>query len=71
MIQAINLSKSFGKKLVLDEVSFDVGEDEVVALVGNNGSGKTTLFNLIVGNINPSRGSILVGGNDAINKKST
>lgn len=70
MIQAINLSKSFGKKLVLDEVSFDVGEDEVVALVGNNGSGKTTLFNLIVGNINPSRGSILVGGNDAINKKS-
>jgi ATPase subunit of ABC transporter with duplicated ATPase domains len=49
-------------RLLLDDVSFRVGEGSTVALVGPNGSGKTTLLRLIAGELQPDAGTISVGG---------
>ena len=58
ILQVKNISKSFGKLKVLDNVSFDVSEGEYLALIGKNGAGKTTLLNLLLGLSYPDSGSI-------------
>ncbi len=62
-----NVSKSFFTKLgeleVLKNVSLDVNEGEIIAIVGPSGSGKSTILNLISGLIKPSEGEINVKGN--------
>ena len=59
-----NLSKSFGGFLALNNVSFQIGRDEIVGLVGPNGSGKTTLLHLILGILKPDTGRIRIEGKD-------
>jgi branched-chain amino acid transport system ATP-binding protein len=54
-----NLSKSFGGVRAVDNVSFDVGEGEFLALIGPNGAGKSTCFNMINGQLAPDSGDIL------------
>ena len=49
MIRVENLTKSFGDRLILDEVGFTLSAKERVGLVGQNGHGKTTLFQIING----------------------
>lgn len=44
LLEISNLTKVFGDKTVLDIHSFNIGNGEIVGLVGNNGAGKTTLF---------------------------
>tara|TARA_B100000945_G_scaffold319393_1_gene326501 strand:- start:929 stop:1567 length:639 start_codon:yes stop_codon:yes gene_type:complete len=58
ILQVKNISKSFGKLKVLNNVSFDVSEGEYLALIGKNGAGKTTLLNLLLGLSYPDSGSI-------------
>ena len=58
MLQVRGLSKSYGSALVLDDVSFDIGERDRVALVGANGVGKSTLLRIILGELEPDRGSV-------------
>ena len=53
-----NLSKAFGGVHAVDNVSFDVGEGEFLALIGPNGAGKSTCFNMINGQLRPDRGDI-------------
>ncbi|HOO53344.1 MAG TPA: ABC transporter ATP-binding protein [Methanothrix sp.] len=53
-----NLSKHFDGNLVLNNVSLQLEEKELVALIGPNGSGKTTLFNIVTGFIKPDHGGI-------------
>src|SRR2546430_15951438 len=55
---ARNLSKAFGGVHAVENVSFDVGEGEFLALIGPNGAGKSTCFNLINGQLAPDRGDI-------------
>lgn len=55
---------AMGSRPVLDDVSVDVGEQEVVAVVGESGCGKTTLGKLIGGVFHPSGGRIVFGGRD-------
>jgi lipopolysaccharide export system ATP-binding protein len=66
-LRAINLVKSYRGRRVVDEISLDVGEREVVGLLGPNGAGKTTTFYLIVGLIRPEKGNIFFQEEDISN----
>ena len=53
-----NVVKSYGKKIVVDEVSFNVRRGEVLGLLGPNGAGKTTIIRMIMGINAPDSGNI-------------
>ena len=63
-ISVEHLSKSFGKQLVLDDISFSIEPGQMVALVGRSGSGKSTLANLIPRFYQHQQGNILIDGVD-------
>src|SRR3989339_1755767 len=63
MLQINNVSLSFGQQTIFDDVSFTVHSGERIGLVGRNGSGKTTLFKLIMGEIEPDCGRIVLPKN--------
>ncbi len=64
VLQLSQLSKNFGGLAAVNEVSFTVGEGEIVGLIGPNGAGKTTLFNIINGYYPPSAGRVVYAGRD-------
>jgi branched-chain amino acid transport system ATP-binding protein len=53
-----NLSRHFGAITAVDDVSFDVHEGEILGIIGPNGSGKSTLFNCVLGQLQPSAGTV-------------
>lgn len=57
-----NLTKSYGKKTALTNISLEVGRGKIVGLLGPNGSGKTTLIKLISGLLCPTEGELTVSG---------
>jgi len=59
-----HLVKSYGNRCVVDDVSLDVGQGEIVGLLGANGAGKTTTFYMAVGLERPHRGEIFLNGRD-------
>jgi branched-chain amino acid transport system ATP-binding protein len=62
MLEIRNLSKSFGGVHAVQDVSFTIKEGSIHSVIGPNGAGKTTLFNLITGVYTPTRGEILLRG---------
>ncbi len=68
IVEVKNLNKSYrrGSEIVpvLDDINFDIGQGEFLALMGPSGSGKSTLLNLIAGIDKPDSGSIEIGGID-------
>ena len=64
ILDARDVVVSFGGVRALDGVSVQVHAGEVLSIIGPNGAGKTTLFNVISGNIKPTRGAVYVGGRD-------
>jgi lipopolysaccharide export system ATP-binding protein len=60
MIKLERLSLSFGKRKILDNISFSVKKGQILGLLGPNGVGKSTIFNLITGLIKPNYGSIII-----------
>jgi ABC-2 type transport system ATP-binding protein len=54
------LSKRYGEKVAVDNISFHVGQNEIVGLLGPNGAGKTTTISMILGVLQPSSGKILI-----------
>ncbi|WP_372762247.1 ABC transporter ATP-binding protein [Pseudoalteromonas sp.] len=62
LITASGLTKSYGAKRALDNVSFEINAGAPVALVGPNGAGKTTLFSVLCGYIAPTKGQIEILG---------
>jgi ABC-type Fe3+/spermidine/putrescine transport system ATPase subunit len=60
----VGLSKHFGKTSVLENISFDVAEGEVLVLLGASGSGKTTILRIIAGLEMPLKGKVILHGKD-------
>lgn len=64
VLSARNLVKKYKKRTVVNGVSLDVAQGEIVGLLGPNGAGKTTTFYMIVGMIKPNKGQIFLGDLD-------
>ena len=64
MIEIKNLEKKYGKRTILEDVSFTIKKNEVTCLTGMNGTGKTTLMNCIMGLAPLNNGSITIDGQD-------
>ena len=58
MIIINNLSKNYGKKVLFEDISLNINRGEKIGLIGSNGAGKTTLFQLLLGDAEPSSGTI-------------
>ncbi|WP_338724011.1 energy-dependent translational throttle protein EttA [Devosia sp. XK-2] len=63
VITVENLSKSFGDRLLIDDLSFKLPPGGIVGIIGPNGAGKTTLFKMLTGQEKPDSGSITVAEN--------
>ncbi len=63
-LRAENITKTYGKKTVVRDISLDLENGEVVGLLGPNGAGKTTTFYMLVGIINPTKGRIFLNEQD-------
>lgn len=61
VIEAINVSKAFGDKLLYENLNFSLPQGGIVGIIGPNGAGKTTLFKLITGKLKPDVGTFEVG----------
>jgi ATPase subunit of ABC transporter with duplicated ATPase domains len=61
VIRAEHLTKAFGEKLLIDDLSFDVPPGAIVGIIGGNGAGKTTLFRMVVQDETPDSGSLTLG----------
>jgi ABC-2 type transport system ATP-binding protein len=66
MIKVQNLSKAFGPKLAVNNISFSVERGEVLGFLGPNGAGKSTSMRMITGFIPPTAGSVVIGGFDMV-----
>ena len=63
MISLNNVSKNYGKKVLFHDLSLSINEGEKIGLIGPNGTGKSTLFALILGEIEPSSGTVKLNKN--------
>jgi ABC-2 type transport system ATP-binding protein len=66
VIVADHLTKYYGHRLAVDDVSFDVGAGEVVGLLGPNGSGKSTILRMLTGYLHPTSGRARIAGFDVM-----
>lgn len=66
MIFLYNVSKNYGKKILFNDLSLSVNRGEKIGLIGPNGAGKSTLFALILGEVEPSAGTIQINKNTRI-----
>jgi lipopolysaccharide export system ATP-binding protein len=64
LLESRNLVKRYAGRTVVDEVSYQVGQGEIVGLLGPNGAGKTTSFRMTVGMITPDGGTVIFNGQD-------
>src|SRR5690606_10227013 len=64
LIETAGLNKRYGDKIAVEDVSFSVHAGEIFGFLGPNGAGKTTTIKMIVGLLQPTSGSVRVGGFD-------
>ena len=62
LLQIIGLNKSYNKKKVIEDLSFELQSGEIMGLIGQNGSGKTTIFKTILGLVKKESGEIKING---------
>ena len=66
MIEINELVKKYGSKTVLDHVSFEVNEGEILGLLGPNGAGKSTTMNIMTGNLSSTEGTVRINGHEIL-----
>src|SRR3954469_22739166 len=64
LLETTKLVKSYNGRVVVDEVSFVLAQEEIVGLLGRNGAGKTTTFRMILGMITPDSGAVAFDARD-------
>ncbi len=62
MIRVTNLQKAFGAVKAVDDISFDISDNQIFGLLGPNGAGKSTTIGLMIGVLNPDGGSVAING---------
>ena len=67
LIEFQNVSLSYGNRLILDNINFNISEGQIFGILGPNGVGKSTIFNLITGIISPKSGKIRIEEKDVTN----
>lgn len=67
LLEARNLVKAYGGRVVVNKVSFHVGRAEIVGLLGRNGAGKTTSFRMTIGIVKPDGGMVIFNGDEITN----
>jgi branched-chain amino acid transport system ATP-binding protein len=70
LLTLTDVNAFYGKSHIIDGVSFTIGENEIVALLGRNGAGKSTLLKTLTGIVPAASGSITLGGNDLTRRSS-
>ncbi len=66
MIEVKNLTKYYGSKIALSDVSFTVNEGEILGFLGPNGAGKSTAMNIITGYLSATKGTVTIDGYDIL-----
>jgi ABC-2 type transport system ATP-binding protein len=69
MIRVESLTRRYGELTAVDDVSFDIGQGEIVGLLGHNGAGKTTIMKMLTGYLEPSAGRIEIDGLDLAQRR--
>jgi ABC-2 type transport system ATP-binding protein len=69
LVEIDSVTKSFGHKLALKDVTFSVPSGQICGLLGPNGAGKTTLFRLLMGILKATEGRLLIDGRDAFEER--
>lgn len=64
------LTKHYGRKVAVDDISFEIRQNEIVGLLGPNGAGKTTTISMILGVLQPTSGRIAIQGIDLARRRS-
>ena len=67
IIKLEKISLSFKKRQILDNISFNLNQGQILGLLGPNGVGKSTIFNIITGLLKPNFGSIIIDNENVIN----
>ncbi len=67
-LRAENIKRQYGKRMVVNGVSFEVNQGEIVGLLGPNGAGKTTSFYMVVGLVKPNEGKVFLDDHDLTNE---
>ena len=67
MIETVKISKFYGKNSILNEISINIGLNEITGLLGPNGAGKTTLFYILAGLTKPTNGKVLLNNSEITN----
>ena len=68
-LHVIKLSKNYGSKNAVQDISFKVNQNEIVGILGPNGCGKTTTIGMILGLLKPTKGKILINGKEIENQR--
>ena len=66
MIKIINLTKRFGNLIAVDDISLDIPKGSIFAFLGTNGAGKTTTIKMMTGVLQPTNGTVQIGGYDIL-----
>ena len=67
MLEISGIKKSFDGTTVLNDISLEIGDSQIVSILGSSGGGKTTLLNIILGLLQPDSGKIIFNGSDITN----
>ena len=69
LLRVLHLTKIFGSNVAVDDISFGIGEGEILAFLGPNGAGKSTTINILRGELLPDHGRVLLQGIDMVNER--